>query len=112
MIQYLSDSLDEFPRPANQTQCFVHTVNLIAKSILKPFDAQKEKDIQSFNDVAQALADSAEGTDSDDEDLEKEDDSDEDEDEGEEDNVNNELNTSLRPIRSMLLKVCLCVSET
>ena len=31
MIQYLGNTLDEFPGPANQTRCFVHTVNLIAK---------------------------------------------------------------------------------
>jgi len=39
-------------------------VNLIAKSILKPFDTQKSKKPQSFNDVAHALADLAEGHDS------------------------------------------------
>jgi len=38
MIKYLGDTLDNFPGPANQTWCFAHTVNLIAKSILKPFD--------------------------------------------------------------------------
>ena len=51
MIKYLSDTIDDFPGPANQTWCFVHTVNLIAKSILKPFDAQKTKGIGSFNDA-------------------------------------------------------------
>ena len=38
MIKYLGDTLDDFPGPANQTQCFAHTMNLITKSILKPFD--------------------------------------------------------------------------
>ena len=49
MIQYLGETLDEFHSSANQMQCFVHTVNLIAKSILRPFDAQKAKDISEFN---------------------------------------------------------------
>ena len=112
MIKYLSSSLVDFPGPANQTRCFVHTVNLIAKSILKPFDVRKMEDVQAFNEVAHALSDSARGHEqvaSDDkqpEDEEDEDDEDEDEDEGEgEDDDNNELNTSLDPIRSMLLKV-------
>jgi hypothetical protein len=58
MIRHLGETLDEFPGLANQTRCFVHTVNLIAKSILSPFDAWKMKDRSEFNDVAQALADS------------------------------------------------------
>jgi hypothetical protein len=45
MIKHLSNMLDDFPGPANQTRCFMHMVNLIAKSILKPFDIQKNKDV-------------------------------------------------------------------
>ncbi len=63
MIQYLGDTLDAFPGSTNQTRCFVHTINLIAKSILKPFDARKTNDIQAFNNVAHALANLAEGHD-------------------------------------------------
>jgi hypothetical protein len=57
IIQYLGDALNKFPSTANQTRCFVHTVNLIAKSILKPFDIQKTKDLGEFTNVVQALAD-------------------------------------------------------
>ena len=32
IIQYLGDALNEFPGPANQTRCFVHTVNLVVKA--------------------------------------------------------------------------------
>ena len=99
MVQYLSDALEEFPGPANQTRCFVHTVNLIAKSILKPFDVRKAKDIHKFNDVAQALANSAEGLDVE-EDTEHAMNDDDEEEEEEEFNA-----LSLEPIRSMLLKV-------
>jgi ABC-type Zn2+ transport system substrate-binding protein/surface adhesin len=95
----------------------VHTVNLIAKSVLKPFDVQKKKDIQAFNNVAHALA-NRQGT-SDIEDGEEEKDKDEDEEkdkDGEEDKDedDNELDavTSLEPIRSMLLKVCLRVPSS
>jgi len=107
MIQFLSTSLDDFPGPANQMQCFAHTVNLIARSIMKPFDAQKAKDIEEFNDVAHALANLAEGTKQDQEATE-EDDSDEDEDgEDEVDALDHKLDANLEPISLMLLKVCL-----
>jgi len=102
MIEHLSSTLDDFPGPANQTRCFVHTVNLIAKSILKPFDIQKQKDIRAFNDAAHALADTIDEHDPEQavrDDEEKGDD----EDEGEEED--NEFNACLEPIRSMLLKV-------
>jgi hypothetical protein len=100
MVQYLGNTLDEFPGPANQTWCFVHTVNLIAKSILKSLDVQKIKDICEFNDVTQALADLADGHNLEDEE------GDEDEDEDEEE----ELDTSSQvgPMRLMLLKACQC----
>ena len=88
MIQYLSDALDEFPGPANQTRCFVHTVNLIAKLILRPFDIRRMKDIHEFNDIAHALAESAE-----DESTEQTMGKEEDKEEGEDDDA------SLRPIR-------------
>jgi hypothetical protein len=102
MIKYLGDALDEFPGPTNQTRCFAHTVNLIAKSILKSFEQRKMKEIQEFNDVVQGLADTFEGEKVEDEDGEDEEDGDEDEDEDE-----HEFDTSLEPIKAMLLKVCL-----
>lgn len=104
MIKYLGDHLDEFPGPANQTRCFVHTINLVVKAILKPFDVRRKKDISDFNDVAHALADSAEGHD--DEEQEPEEDGEEDEEEDDDD----ENDAGLRPIRSTLLKVCLRVT--
>jgi hypothetical protein len=45
MIKYLGNTLDDFPGATNQMQCFVHTVNLIAKSILKLFDTRKTNEI-------------------------------------------------------------------
>jgi hypothetical protein len=117
MIQYLSDALDEFPGPANQTRCFVHTINLIAKSILKPFDVRKAKDIREFNDVVHALGDSAEGDDPEDcteqtagnngEEDDNEEEKGDDDDDEEEEEEDDDDDASLGPIRSMLLKVCL-----
>jgi hypothetical protein len=128
MIRYLGDALDEFPGAANQTRCFVHTVNLIAKSILKPFDTRKTKDLSEFSNVVQALADSGDDTmasmgDSHgpEEDTERESDSiedseetdggDESDDEEDEEEEEEEFDASLGPIRSMLLKVCLRVTD-
>ena len=70
----------------------MHTINLIAKSILKPFDTQKLKGTEDFDDVAQALAKEQEQKTGNDDNEEDEDDKDED----------NELVTRLEPIRSML----------
>jgi hypothetical protein len=100
MIKHIGNSLGNFPGPAHQTRCFVHTVNLIAKSILKPFDTQKLKDIKVFED---AMAEVHEQVNKDiDEEEDEEGESDEDE-----DNDDNELEPRLEPIRTMLLKVCL-----
>ena len=99
MIQYLGNTLDEFCGPANQARCFVHTVNLIAKSILKPFETRKAKEMQSFNDVAHTLADSASDFE------EEEEDDDEDKDDSGEEVDDNELDAGLKPIKTMLLKV-------
>jgi len=107
MIRFLSTSLDDFPGPANQMWCFAHTVNLIARSIMKPFDAWKAKDIEEFNDAAHTLANLAEDTKQDQEATE-EDDLDEDKDgDDEADTLDHELSANLEPISSMLSKVCL-----
>ena len=101
MIRYLGDSLEEFPGPSNQTRCFVHTINLIAKSILKLFDGRKAKDLQAFNDMMNALTDLNKGDEQatgNDENKDNEVEEDEDEDED---------NKGLQAIRLVLLKVCL-----
>ena len=64
------------------------------KAILKPFDIQRTKDINEFNDVIQTLANTFE-----EEDI--------DEEEGEDGN-NEVFDMNLEPIKSMLLKVCSC----
>lgn len=41
MIEVLEELLPEFPGAANQTRCFTHILNLVAKSILHQFDTKK-----------------------------------------------------------------------
>ena len=43
MIEHLADILTEFPGSANWTHCFAHILNLVAKGIMKQFDAPKGK---------------------------------------------------------------------
>jgi hypothetical protein len=56
MIWHLGKVLIGFPSAANQTRCFVHTINLCAKSILKHFDLPKTNDWNALNCAANALA--------------------------------------------------------
>ena len=43
MIAELVNLLNDFPGPANQTQCFMHILNLIVKSIIRQFDLPQSK---------------------------------------------------------------------
>lgn len=108
MIRHLGETLNEFPGSANQTWCFAHTVNLITKSILKPFDTQKTKNIQAFNDMADTLArsDKAEDVEQAIGDNEEKEDKDKDIGDEPDPDMDNEANMGLEPIRTMLLKVC------
>ena len=50
MIEELTSLLDGFPGPANQTQCFLHILNLIVKSIIWQFDLPKSKETSDDGD--------------------------------------------------------------
>jgi hypothetical protein len=50
MIEHLAVLLDTFPGAPNQTRCFAHILNLVAKSVLRQFEGPKK------DKVAQALA--------------------------------------------------------
>jgi hypothetical protein len=60
MIDALGDILEHFPGQPNQTRCFLHILNLVAKTIIKQFDVPK-KTGQGTDDidfsVLEALAD-------------------------------------------------------
>jgi len=42
MINHLATLLAAFPGSANRTRCFTHILNLVAKCIMKQFDAPKK----------------------------------------------------------------------
>jgi hypothetical protein len=116
MLGHLSEILDEFPGAANQTRCFAHTISISAKAILKQFDVPKAKDGEALDEAAQALADLANELDIEERETQVMND-----DEGGEDDEPldgwvdfregltaeqvEELDESVKPVRSMLVKV-------
>lgn len=50
MVRELSDKVPAFGGVTSHTRCFLHTVNLVAKSLIREFDIKKR-------DTDQALAD-------------------------------------------------------
>ena len=65
MFAHIEKILLDFPGEVSQTQCFVHTINLCAKSILKHFDLPKKDDKDTLNRTANALANLADNIDHD-----------------------------------------------
>jgi len=69
MIEHLATLIENFPGAANQTRCFTHILNLVAKSVLRQFEAPKSKGGKVLDDAARELAavlDDLEGFDDDD----------------------------------------------
>ena len=56
MIEHLATLIENFPGAANQTRCFMHILNLIAKSVLWQFEAPKSKGGNVLDDAARELA--------------------------------------------------------
>jgi hypothetical protein len=111
MIQHLSNLIESFPGAANQTRCFAHILNLVAKSILHQFEGPKvTNDVdKSMDDAAKAVSESDE---LDDEDGDVSDDVDDDNEDGlpdEREKMTEEalvrLEKSVKPIRLLLTKV-------
>ena len=42
MIEHLATLINTFPGAANQTRCFAHILNLVAKRVLQQFEALKK----------------------------------------------------------------------
>jgi hypothetical protein len=63
MFMHLDKLLVGYPGPINQTQCFAHTINLCAKSILKHFDLPKKDDKDTLESAANVLVDLAKNID-------------------------------------------------
>jgi nucleoside-diphosphate-sugar epimerase len=56
MIEHLATLIENFPGAANQTRCFTHILNLVAKSVLRQFEAPKSKGRNVLDDAARELA--------------------------------------------------------
>ena len=56
MIEHLAYLNDTFPGAANQTRCFAHILNLVAKSVLRQFETPKAKGMKAMEDAAKELA--------------------------------------------------------
>lgn len=58
MVEHLATLVENFPGAANQTRCFTHILNLVAKSILRQFDVAKKTadDPPDLNEAFDALA--------------------------------------------------------
>jgi len=110
MIKHLATLLDNFPGASNQVRCFLHILNLVAKSVLMQFDPLKA-------DTTDLLAEGLEELAALEKDLEDVDESDG-EDEEEDDDINDllderedmtrveieELEASVQPVRLVLTK--------
>ena len=119
MIENLADRLDNFPGAANQTRCFLHILNLTAKSVIKQFEVPKKKlneagqDENDFGEAVDALqALSAEIKDDEPSDFDNDEEAKDDDDEGLEDErqgMTEEdvamLEEELLPARRMMTKV-------
>jgi cobalamin biosynthesis protein CobT len=124
MIEHLSTLVDNFSGAPNQTRCFTHILNLVAKSVLRQFDVAKKSgpvDSEQLNDATKELAlltqeldlgpDGADNDENDDDNDEGDEENNDDDNDGgdgengmtEEELV--ELQTSLVPIWLMLMKV-------
>jgi hypothetical protein len=129
MVEHLATLIDTFPGAANQTRCFAHILNLVAKSVLRQFEAPKTKGGDKvMGEAARELAavfnelddeDEAEGSESgnneagsgNDDELEDDNMVDDDEDglpderDGMEEEELATLEDSVKPIRHVLTKV-------
>ena len=119
MINELTNLLDDFPGPANQTRCFTHILNLVVKSVLRQFDLPKSKGDMILNDRAQELLSLAGNIEFEEDELAQRDGKEGEE--NEDDNVEGwiderilmtdieleELDESVEPVRLLLTKVSL-----
>lgn len=63
MVNELVDLLPEFPGPANRCRCFLHIINLVAKTLLRQFEVPKKDADAALDASEQELLELAAGTD-------------------------------------------------
>jgi len=126
MVEHLATLVESFPGAANQTRCFTHILNLVAKSILRQFDMAKKTadaspDLNVASDALASLALELEDSEVPGDDVDEDDNNDDEGggDDGEDDNDEGlrderdgmseedvaELEESIVPVRLMLTKV-------
>ena len=116
MIFELSDLLKTFDGDPSRIRCFLHILNLIAKSLLRQFDVPKAQADEALNEAEQELHKLAEGLDLEEaatvQGLSQDDDDDDDDTDGWIDEQaemsaieREELDDRVRPIRLLLVKV-------
>jgi hypothetical protein len=125
MIEHLAALVETFPGAANQTRCFAHILNLVAKSVLRQFEGPKKGKGKVAGDAAKELAGVVDEMDVDNDEAsdsgsneggnECDDDGDDDDDDDDEDELPEEdemsveemcsLKESVKPIRLVLTKV-------
>jgi hypothetical protein len=120
MIEELSEMIANFPGKPNQTRCFAHVLNLIAKTIIKQFDAptKARKGSSRPESDEEVLEKLVEGMDMEEFETrlnaveDKDDDMDGWIDEAEllEEDEQEKLNADVLPIRLVIAKVRLCKS--
>jgi len=122
MITELTSLLPEFPGAVNRSRCFTHILNLAAKSIIRQFDLPKKQADAAMTDAANELAQLAKDLEIEEilsrqtegEDGEEEDDNVEgwlDEDELMTDEEKDEWDEAAGPVRLVLVKVSLFLSD-
>jgi hypothetical protein len=115
MVDELIDLMPDFPGKVNHTRCFAHVLNLVAKTVIKQFDAPK-KGLFDLNDEELVLADLAAGIELEEDEMRAKVDNDEDMDNEEgwideelllSEDERSQLRASLLPIRLVIVKVSL-----
>ena len=56
MIEHLATLVKTFPGTTNQMRCFAHVLNLVAKSVLRQFEAPKANGNKAMGEAAKELA--------------------------------------------------------
>ena len=113
MINALAELVDTFPGATNRTRCFTHILNLVVKVILRQFDVPKSKAGEALDVALQALVDLAGDIEMEEAVMDERDD--DDDDDGQEGWVDprdgmsqddqDELDSAVRPVQLVLVKV-------
>jgi hypothetical protein len=123
MVDELTNLIEDFPGPANQTRCFLHILNLVVKSIIRQFDipiskkiTDGEEDDESMDEATKEFSKLAVEIDLEEEITVSTNEGDAMEDDNEEGWVDEheemteeellELAESVQPVRLLLTKVC------